>query len=47
LAEARRLSGAATIRLIRPGTPASSDYVTDRLTVEVDRKGRIVRLSCG
>ena len=47
LAAARRLSGASSIRLVRPGEPISMDYSTDRLTIEVDERNRLLRLSCG
>lgn len=40
-------SGAATLRVVRPGQPVSKDYRTDRLTVEVDGQDVIIRLSCG
>ena len=47
LARARRLSTAPIIRIVKPGQPISMDYMTDRLTVEVDEKNRILRLYCG
>lgn len=40
-------SGAADLRVVRPGQPVSRDLRTDRLTVEVDGQDVITRLSCG
>ncbi len=47
VAEALRISGASTARIVRPGQPIAMDYQTYRLTVEVDTKNKIIRLSCG
>jgi hypothetical protein len=47
LAALRAATGAATLRVVRPGDPVSADYVSDRLTIDVDRRERIVRISCG
>lgn len=40
-------SGAATLRLVRPGEAVTMDYQTDRLTVELDEDGVIRALRCG
>lgn len=40
-------SGAATLRLVRPGEAITMDYQTDRLTVELDEAGVILVLRCG
>ena len=40
-------SGAATLRLVRPGEAVTMDYQTDRLTVELDEAGVIRALRCG
>jgi hypothetical protein len=46
-AEALRLSGAAMLRWIRPRDGVTSDYVTSRLNIDVDERGRIVGMGCG
>jgi hypothetical protein len=35
------------VRVIYPGTAVTMDYSADRLNFEVDRSGRISRVSCG
>lgn len=40
-------TGASLVRRISPGAPVTMDFLADRLTVEVDAAGRIVRASCG
>lgn len=40
-------SGAAVLRVIRPGQPVTKDYRTDRLNVELDADDTILRLTCG
>jgi uncharacterized protein YraI len=44
VAEATR---ARTVRVVRPGEAVTFDYRPDRLTIQVDRRNRIVDLSCG
>jgi hypothetical protein len=44
---ALRLSGASNSRVVKPGQPIAMDYQTDRLTIEVDARHIIIRLSCG
>jgi hypothetical protein len=46
-AEALRLSGAASVRWIPPNTMVTMDYRPDRLNLRLDRKGRILSVSCG
>lgn len=43
---AQRLSASSILRIVKPGQPISMDYMTNRLTVEVDEKNRILRLYC-
>jgi len=43
----RQDAGARTIRVIHPGQPVTMDYRQDRLNVEVDADGRIIRVNCG
>lgn len=40
-------SGAATLRLVRPGEAITMDYQTNRLTVELDEADVILSLRCG
>jgi hypothetical protein len=46
-AEALRLSGARTLRWIRPGDMVTMDYRTDRLNVHLDANNRTERFACG
>ena len=45
--EARRLSGAAMVRIIRSGDPVTSDYMTSRINVDVGRDGLVTGFRCG
>lgn len=45
--QALRLSGAKTIRWIAPGMAVTMDYREDRLNLETDEHGKIVRAHCG
>ncbi|MBB3692648.1 I78 family peptidase inhibitor [Sphingomonas sp. BK580] len=47
MAEAQRLSRARTVRRYATGDALTMDYRADRLNVETDARGTIVRLSCG
>jgi hypothetical protein len=44
--EARRLSGAGTVRVIRPGEPVTGEYMTGRLTIDLGPDGRIAGFRC-
>jgi hypothetical protein len=46
-ARALRLTGARTIRWIRPGDAVTMDYREDRLNIHLDGRGRVERLTCG
>ena len=46
-ARALQLSGARTIRWIRPGDAVTMDFRTDRLNIHLDAKGRVQRVNCG
>ncbi len=46
-AEALRLSGARTIRWIRPGDVVTTEYRADRLNIDLDARGQVARLACG
>jgi hypothetical protein len=46
-AEALRLSGATKLRWIAPGMAVTMDYREDRLNLEIDAQGKIVRANCG
>lgn len=45
--EARRLSGAATMRWIGEGDMVTMDYREDRLNLHLDAKNRVVKITCG
>lgn len=42
-----QLSGARTLRWIRPGDAVTMDYRTDRLNISLDASNRVERISCG
>ena len=42
-----RASGARVVRSIRPKEVVTMEFQADRLTVSLDDRDRIVRLSCG
>jgi hypothetical protein len=44
---AKRASGAAIVRIVRPGEMATMDFRPDRMTVTVDKHGVIARIVCG
>lgn len=47
-AEARQITGATSVRQIRPGQGVTMDYRKKRVTIEIDpRAGRIIRVYCG
>ena len=46
-AEALRLTGARTIRWIRPGDAVTMDYREDRLNIDLDASGRVAAIRCG
>jgi hypothetical protein len=45
--EAKRLSGAAALRWIPPGTMVTADYREDRLNIELDGNNKVIRIACG
>ena len=46
-AQALRLTGAGSVRWIRPGMMVTMDYRPDRLNLRVDGKGKILSANCG
>ena len=48
VAQAQAAAGAeGAVRVIKPGQPVTMDFRADRLNVEIDEQGAIVRISCG
>jgi len=45
--EARRISGAASVRRVGPGEMVTQDFRANRVTVTMDASGRVVAASCG
>lgn len=46
-ADALRLSGAGTLRWLRPGDIVTMEYREDRLNIELDAKGLVKAIRCG
>lgn len=46
-AEMLRVTGAATIRWVRPGMAVTMDFREDRLTVRLDERNRVISATCG
>jgi len=45
--QARQKSGARTVRWLRPGQIVTMEYRDDRLNLEVDAQGKIIKIRCG
>jgi hypothetical protein len=45
--QAREASGAAVVRVVRPGQMVTMDIRGDRLTITLDEAGKIVSVRCG
>ncbi len=45
-ADAKTRSGAATVRVIRPGMAVTMDYRSDRLNIELDERDVVTKLGC-
>jgi hypothetical protein len=45
--EARVRSGAAMVRILRPGQVVTLEYNEQRLNIEIDASGRVIRIRCG
>lgn len=45
--EARQRSGAYMARVLRPGQPTTREFNAERLNLEVDATGRIIKAFCG
>ncbi|MDB5679593.1 I78 family peptidase inhibitor [Sphingomonas bacterium] len=41
------VTGARTLRVIRPGQMVTMDFLEDRLNVHIDADGRILSFNCG
>lgn len=46
-ADAQRASGAKTVRRYETGAALTMDFRADRLNVETDATGKVVKFSCG
>ncbi|APX66328.1 I78 family peptidase inhibitor [Sphingomonas sp. gentR] len=46
-APTQKRTGARDLRVIAPGNAVTMDYRPDRLNIETDAEGRVVRLKCG
>jgi hypothetical protein len=46
-AQAQRLSGARSVRVIRPGQAVTMDFSPFRLNIELDASDRVLRMRCG
>ena len=44
---AKELTGARTVRVVRPRQPQAMNFDSGRLDIEVDRSGKITGFSCG
>ena len=45
--EARKRAGAHMARVLRPGQPTTREFNVERLNLEVDATGRIIKAFCG
>lgn len=45
--EARRRSGAKTVRALRPGQAVTLEFNAERLNLDVDEGSRVTRVRCG
>jgi hypothetical protein len=45
--EAQRLTGARTIRWLRPGDVVTMEYSPSRLNIHLDERHRVSRINCG
>jgi hypothetical protein len=43
----QRMKFAGPTRILRPGMAVTMDYSPDRLNIEIDGAGRIIRVQCG
>ena len=46
-APTQKRAGVRELRVIAPGDAVTMDYRPDRLNIETDAEGRVVRLKCG
>lgn len=45
--DARARSGAKVVRVVRPGQMITQEFSAERLNIEVDGTGRVIRVRCG
>ena len=46
-ARAKEITGAAQVRVIRPGQMVSMDFREDRLNLELDADEKVIKATCG
>jgi hypothetical protein len=46
-AQAQRLTGARSVRVVRPGQAVTMDFNPFRLNIELDASDRVLRVRCG
>ncbi|WP_081881971.1 I78 family peptidase inhibitor [Bosea sp. LC85] len=46
-AEVMRATGASVVRRLSPGSPMTMDYRRERVMIEVDGHGKVLRAFCG
>jgi hypothetical protein len=47
LDQARERAGARLVRTLRPGQPVTMEYNAERLNLNLDASGKVVRVTCG
>jgi hypothetical protein len=45
--QARKATGSAVVRVVRPGEAVTMDFRADRLTIALDANGKVVSARCG
>jgi hypothetical protein len=45
--QARKTTGSAVVRVVRPGEAVTMDFRADRLTIALDAAGKVLSARCG